>query len=197
MPKEKKTEKDLKEKKTKSLKKEKKELFAEYPNLWESRSQDDIDHTMAFAEEYMAFLNISKTEREFVNNAIEALTDKGFVDIDTKKALKPGDKVFASIKGKGLMFAVVGKEDIVKGMNILGAHIDSPRLDLKPNPLYEEDELVFFKTHYYGGIKKYQWTTIPLAIHGVIMKKDGTKLSLCIGEKDEDPIFCRTSVLNR
>ena len=195
MPKEKKTEKDLKEKKTKSLKKEKKELFAEYPNLWESRSQDDIDHTMAFAEEYMAFLNISKTEREFVNNAIEALTDKGFVDIDTKKALKPGDKVFASIKGKGLMFAVVGKEDIVKGMNILGAHIDSPRLDLKPNPLYEEDELVFFKTHYYGGIKKYQWTTIPLAIHGVIMKKDGTKLSLCIGEKDEDPIFYISDLL--
>ncbi|HBZ77650.1 MAG TPA: aminopeptidase, partial [Clostridiales bacterium] len=154
MSKEKKTEKDLKEKKTKSSKKEKKELFAEYPNLWESRSRDDIDHTMAFAEEYMAFLDISKTEREFVKNAIEALTDKGFVDIDTKKALKSGDKVFSSIKGKGLMFAVVGKEDAFKGFNILGAHIDSPRLDLKPNPLYEEDELVFFKTHYYGGIKK-------------------------------------------
>jgi len=130
MSKEKKTEKDLKEKKTKSSKKEKKELFAEYPNLWESRSRDDIDHTMAFAEEYMAFLDISKTEREFVKNAIEALTDKGFVDIDTKKALKSGDKVFSSIKGKGLMFAVVGKEDAFKGFNILGAHIDSPRLDL-------------------------------------------------------------------
>ena len=178
MPKEKKSEKELKEKKSKSTKKEKKELFAEYPNLWESRSQDDIDHTMAFAEEYMAFLDISKTEREFVNNALEALTDKGFVDIETKKTLKTGDKVYSSIKGKGLMFAVVGKDTAVNGFNILGAHIDSPRLDLKPNPLYEEDDLVFFKTHYYGGIKKYQWTTIPLSIHGVIMKKDGSVLRI-------------------
>ena len=153
MAKEKKTSKELSGKKPKTSKKEKKELFAECPNLWEVRSQDDIDHTMAFAEEYMAFLDISKTEREFVNNAVAALEDAGYVDIETKKALKAGDKVYSSIKGKGLMFAVVGKEDIVKGMNILGAHIDSPRLDLKPNPLYEDDELVFFKTHYYGGIK--------------------------------------------
>ena len=195
MAKEKKTSKDLSGKKPKTSKKEKKELFAEYPNLWEVRSQDDIDHTMAFAEEYMAFLDISKTEREFVNNAVAALEDAGYVDIETKKALKAGDKVYSSIKGKGLMFAVVGKEDIVKGMNILGAHIDSPRLDLKPNPLYEDDELVFFKTHYYGGIKKYQWTTIPLAIHGVVMMKDGKKLTLCIGEKDEDPIFYITDLL--
>ena len=148
MAKEKKTEKVLKEKKPKVSKKEKKELFADYPNLWASRSQDDIDHTMAFAEEYMAFLDISKTEREFVNNAVAALEDSGYVDIESKKSLKTGDKVYSSIKGKGLMFAVIGKDAIVKGMNILGAHIDSPRLDLKPNPLYEEDELVFFKTQF-------------------------------------------------
>ena len=195
MAKEKKTVKELKEKKPKVSKKEKKELFAEYPNLWESRSADDIEHTMAFAEEYMAFLDISKTEREFVNNAIAALTDAGYADIESKDSLKVGDKVYSSIKGKGLMFAVVGKESAVKGFNILGAHIDSPRLDLKPNPIYEEDELCFFKTHYYGGIKKYQWTTIPLAIHGVVMLKNGKKLTLCIGEKDEDPIFYITDLL--
>lgn len=195
MAKEKKSEKVLTEKKNKVSKKEKKELFAEYPNLWETRSQDDIEHAMAFAEEYMTFLDMAKTEREFVNLALLALQDSGYVDIESVDSLKVGDKVYSSIKGKGLMFAVVGKNDIVKGMNILGAHIDSPRLDLKPNPLYEEDDLVFFKTHYYGGIKKYQWTTIPLAIHGVIMKKNGEKLELCIGEKDEDPIFYISDLL--
>ena len=112
MAKEKKSEKELKEKKTKVSKKEKKELFAEYPNLWEVRSQDDIDHMMAFAEEYMAFLDISKTEREFVNNAVEALTDKGFVDIDTKKALKAGDKVYADNYGKAIALFVIGSEKI-------------------------------------------------------------------------------------
>jgi len=195
MAKEKKTAKELVEKKSKVSKKEKKELFAEYPNLWEVRSKDDIEHTMAFAEEYMAFLDISKTEREFTESAISALVEAGFTDIEEKDSLRVGDKVYTSIKGKGLMFAVVGKSDIVSGMNILGAHIDSPRLDLKPNPIYEEDELCFFKTHYYGGIKKYQWTTIPLALHGVVMLKNGKKLTLCIGEKDDDPIFYITDLL--
>ena len=182
------------EKKTKKSK-ESKELFAEFPNLYKNISKDDLAACMDYAEEYKAFLDISKTEREFVENAIEAASDLGFVDIESKKTLKAGDKVYASIKDKGLILAVIGKKSVADGINILGAHIDSPRLDLKPNPVYEDAEAAYFKTHYYGGIKKYQWTTIPLAIHGVIFTKDGTKHKITIGEKDEDPIFYITDLL--
>ncbi len=182
------------EKKTKKSK-ESKELFAEFPNLYKDISKDDLEACMNYAEEYKAFLDISKTEREFVENAIEAATDLGFVDIESKKTLKAGDKVFSSIKDKGLVLAVIGKKPVSEGINILGAHIDSPRLDLKPNPVYEDAEAAYFKTHYYGGIKKYQWTTIPLAIHGVIFTKDGVKHKITIGEKDEDPIFYITDLL--
>ncbi|SEV81534.1 Aspartyl aminopeptidase [Ruminococcaceae bacterium KH2T8] len=182
------------EKKTKKSK-ESKELFAEFPNLYKNISKDDLAACMDYAEEYKAFLDISKTEREFVENAIEAASDLGFVDIESKKTLKAGDKVYASIKDKGLILAVIGKKPVADGINILGAHIDSPRLDLKPNPVYEDAEAAYFKTHYYGGIKKYQWTTIPLAIHGVIFTKDGTKHKITIGEKDEDPIFYITDLL--
>ena len=150
---------------------------------------------MAFAEEYKAFLDRSKTEREFTENSIEAAASLGFVDIESKKKLKAGDKVYASIKDKGLIMAVIGKKDVSEGFNILGAHIDSPRLDLKPNPIYEDNEAVYFKTHYYGGIKKYQWTTIPLAIHGVIYTKDGVKHKITIGEDESDPIFYITDLL--
>jgi len=170
-------------------------LIAEYPNLWENRSEDDFVHTHEFAEEYKAFIDSSKTEREFVINAIEAAVSLGYQDIEQVKTLVPGQKVYQSIKGKGLMLAVIGKEDISSGMHILGAHIDSPRLDLKPNPIYEDSDLCFFKTHYYGGIKKYQWMTIPLAIHGVIVRKDGSTVSICIGENDDDPIFYITDLL--
>ena len=172
-----------------------KELFAEFPNLYKDISKDDLDACMNYAEEYKAFLDISKTEREFVENAVEAASDLGFVDIESKKTLKAGDKVYASIKDKGLILAVIGKKPVADGINILGAHIDSPRLDLKPNPVYEDAEAAYFKTHYYGGIKKYQWTTIPLAIHGVIFTKDGTKHKITIGEKDDDPIFYITDLL--
>ena len=165
------------------------ELFAKFPNLYEGISASENDACMAFAEDYKSFLDKSKTEREFTSNAIEAATSLGFVDIDTKKKLKAGDKVYASIKDKGLILAVIGKKGIAEGFNILGAHIDSPRLDLKPNPLYEDNETVYFKTHYYGGIKKYQWTTIPLAIHGVIFTKDGVKHTITVGEDVTDPIF--------
>ena len=182
------------EKKTKKSK-ESKELFAEFPNLYKNISKDDLAACMDYAEEYKAFLDISKTEREFVENAIEAASDLGFVDIESKKTLKAGDKVYASIKDKGLILAVIGKKPVADGINILGAHIDSPRLDLKPNPVYEDAEAAYFKTHYYGGIKKYQWTTIPLAIHGVIFTKDGAKHKITIGEKDEDPIFYITDLL--
>ena len=184
----------MSEKKTKKSKVSK-ELFAEFPNLYKDISNDDLEACMNYAEEYKAFLDISKTEREFVENAVEAASDLGFVDIESKKTLKAGDKVYSSIKGKGLVLAVIGKKPVSEGINILGAHIDSPRLDLKPNPVYEDAEAAYFKTHYYGGIKKYQWTTIPLAIHGVIFTKDGVKHKITIGEKNEDPIFYITDLL--
>ena len=130
------------------------ELFAEYPNLYDGISESEMDACMAFAEDYKAFLDRSKTEREFTENAIEAASSLGFVDIETKKKLKAGDKVNSSIEDKGLIMAVRGKKNVSEGFNILGAHIDSPRLDLKPNPIYEDNEAVYFKTHYYGGIKK-------------------------------------------
>ena len=171
------------------------ELFATYPNLYDGISKSDEEACMAFAEEYKAFLNKSKTEREFTENAIEAAASLGFADIGKKKSLKAGDKVYASIKDKGLILAVIGKKDVKEGFNILGAHIDSPRLDLKPNPVFEDNEAVYFKTHYYGGIKKYQWTTIPLAIHGVIYTRDGVKHKITIGEDESDPIFYITDIL--
>jgi len=170
-------------------------LFAEYPNLYSNLKKSEDNAVFAFAEDYKNFLNSSKTEREFTANAIEAAKELGFCDISDKKKLKSGDKVYSSIKDKGLILAVIGKKDISEGMNILGAHIDSPRLDLKPNPVYEDNEAVYFKTHYYGGIKKYQWTTIPLALHGVIFTKDGKKHTVCIGEDESDPIFYITDLL--
>ncbi|MBR6484763.1 MAG: aminopeptidase [Clostridiales bacterium] len=172
-----------------------KKLFAEYNNLYKDIGKDELEACMNFAEEYKTFLDISKTEREFVKNAIEAAEDIGFKDISKKKSLKAGDKVYQSIKDKGLVLAVVGKRPLTDGFNILGAHVDSPRLDLKPNPIYEDTEAVYFKTHYYGGIKKYQWTTIPLAIHGIIYTTDGVKHEITVGEKEDDPIFYITDLL--
>jgi len=172
-----------------------KKLLADYPNLWVSRTQDDFDHAYALADEYKRFLDIGKTEREFIQTAIESVETIGYVDISSVSSLKPGQKVYQSIKGKGLMLAVVGRKPISEGMNILGSHVDSPRLDLKPNPLYEENEMTFLKTHYYGGIKKYQWPTIPLAIHGLVIRQDGSKIFLNIGEKEDDPIFYITDLL--
>lgn len=171
------------------------ELFAKYPNLYDKISNSDMDACMAFSEDYKAFLDKSKTEREFTDNGIEAAESLGFKDIESKKKLKAGDKVYSSIKGKGLILAVIGKKGVKEGFNILGAHIDSPRLDLKPNPVFEDNETVYFKTHYYGGIKKYQWTTIPLAIHGVVYTKDKVMHKISIGEDESDPIFYITDLL--
>lgn len=173
----------------------KKKLFAEYKNIWETATIEDNEYAFAFAEEYKRFLDIGKTERECVITVIEACEELGFVDIDQTDVLKPGMKVYQSIKGKGVLAAVVGRQGAKNGFNLLGAHIDAPRVDLKPCPIYEEDEMVFFKTHYYGGIKKYQWVSIPLAIHGVVMRSDGSKITICIGEKEEDPVFTITDLL--
>ena len=146
-----------------------------------------------FAEEYRQFISACKTERECTGALYEKAIEAGYKDLDKliekKASVKAGDKIIANNMGKGLALFVVGKKSMEKGMNILGAHIDSPRLDLKQVPLYEDTEMAMLDTHYYGGVKKYQWVTLPLALHGVICKKDGTTVTVNIGDKPEDPVF--------
>ena len=148
-----------------------------------------------FCEEYRQFLSAAKTEREFCEDACRILEANGFVTLESEKQLKAGDKVYSVNRGKGVFAAVIGKNAMEEGISLVGAHIDSPRLDLKPNPLYEEQEIAYLKTHYYGGIKKYQWTTMPLSIHGVAVLQDGTQIKLVIGESADDPVFCVTDLL--
>ncbi|NLB10279.1 MAG: aminopeptidase, partial [Clostridiaceae bacterium] len=119
----------------------------------------------------------------------------GFGPLDNKEKLQPGDKVYVNVRERGLVASVIGSADPLDGFNLIGAHIDSPRLDLKPNPLYEKADLALFKTHYYGGIKKYQWAAMPLSLHGVLHKADGTVVQICIGEDADDPVFCVTDLL--
>ncbi len=148
-----------------------------------------------YAEDYKRFLDAAKTEREAVTDAICRAEAAGFRAWERGMALQPGDKVYVNNRGKAIMLAVIGENDLSHGANICAAHIDNPRLDLKPNPLYEDGELAYFKTHYYGGIKKYQWPTIPLALHGVVALKDGTVISVCIGEDESDPVLVITDLL--
>ena len=165
----------------------------ERENAWEKYSEEDKDAVFAFAEEYRKFISDHKTERECVNGIRILAEAAGFRDLEDvmekKISLKAGDRVFAVNKGKGMALYVIGRQPMEKGMNILGAHIDSPRLDLKQNPLYEDTDLALLDTHYYGGVKKYQWVTLPLALHGVVAQKDGTVVEINIGEKPEDPVF--------
>ena len=144
---------------------------------------------------YMAFLNEARTEREAVKIAIEMAEDKGFVEYVDGMKLTPGDKVYCNNRSKALMLAVIGKKSLEEGCVIAGAHVDSPRIDLKQNPLYESDELAYFKTHYYGGIKKYQWVTIPLELHGVVALKNGETIDVSIGHDPSDPQFVITDLL--
>lgn len=162
---------------------------------WKNLNDSEMNKILDFSDGYIKFLNRSKTEREANKNIILELQEKGFKDINSVDILKPLDKVYFNNRGKSVFAAVVGSEKVENGLNIVGAHIDSPRLDLKPNPVYEDSKLALFKTHYYGGIKKYQWTTIPLAIHGVIVKTTGEKVYINIGEDDNDPIFTITDLL--
>ena len=148
-----------------------------------------------YCEGYKKFLDNAKTEREAVKTAVALAEEKGFVPFKIGKEYKEGEKVYFNNRGKTVAFAVIGKESCENGVNITAAHIDSPRLDLKPNPLYEDCELALFKTHYYGGIKKYQWTAIPLALHGVFALKDGTVKEVCIGENDDEPKFVINDLL--
>lgn len=156
-------------------------------NAWKKYA-GNLDPVMNFGKDYIGFMTLSKTERETVDNSIEIAEKAGFKDLNTVSELKAGDKVYFNNRGKSLFLFVVGKEDLAKGLNILGAHVDSPRLDLKQHPLYEDSGLVLLDTHYYGGIKKYQWVAQPLALHGVVCKKDGSLVKVVIGESEDDPV---------
>ena len=170
-------------------------LFRRNKTGWEGIDEAKKEDIFNYCENYMNFLNRSKTEREIVRSSRELAEEKGFKNIRELETLKAGDKVYYNNRDKSIYLAVIGENPIENGINIIGAHADSPRLDLKPNPLYEDSGFAYFKTHYYGGIKKYQWTTIPLAIHGVIVKTNGERVEVRIGENDEDPIFTITDLL--
>ena len=170
-------------------------LFHKKENGWDSVDTRKKEAIFNFSKDYMNFLNKAKTEREFIVEATKMAQENGFKDIANFEKLQPGDKVYFVNRGKSMYLAIIGSENIENGIHIIGSHVDSPRLDLKPNPLYEDSELAYFKTHYYGGIKKYQWTTIPLSIHGVIVKPNGEKITVNIGEDEDDPIFTITDLL--
>ena len=146
-------------------------------------------------ETYKQYLSQAKTERECVSLLVKLAKENGYRELDEYKELKPNDKIVIPYMNKCIALFQVGKQPLEKGMNILGAHIDSPRLDVKQNPLYENEGFAYLDTHYYGGIKKYQWVTQPLAIHGVVVKKDGQKVEIQIGEKEDDPVFVITDLL--
>ena len=174
----------------------KEKLFTKKEDGWKNLTTSQKEELVIITENYMKFLNKSKIEREFIKNAKELADRNGYTDIMNKQTLVPGDKVYFINRGKSMYLAIIGENDIEEnGMHIIGSHVDSPRLDLKPNPLCEDGGLAYFKTHYYGGIKKYQWTTIPLSIHGVIVKTNGEKIEIEIGEKETDPIFTITDLL--
>ncbi len=172
-----------------------KELLVENKNGLLKTDDKTILEAQNFAEGYKAFLNNAKTEREAVKETIKLASENGFKEFEFGKTYEAGEKVYINNRGKSIALCVIGKEAVEKGTNISAAHIDSPRLDLKPNPLYEEIELALFKTHYYGGIKKYQWTAIPLALHGVFALKDGTVKEVSIGEEENEPKFVINDLL--
>ncbi len=172
-----------------------KKLCRKNENGWESVDTRKKESIFNFTKDYMNFLNKAKTEREFIAEAKKMAEANGYKDISEFEKLQPGDKVFFINREKSMYLAIIGTENIENGLHIIGSHVDSPRLDLKPNPLYEDTELAYLKTHYYGGIKKYQWTTIPLSIHGVIVKPNGEKITVNIGEDENDPIFTITDLL--
>ena len=163
-----------------------------YSKYLEENSKKEL---FKFADDYKEFLSLGKTERLCVNEALKLAKLKGFKNLDEVTTLNPGDKVYSINRNKNIVLYVIGKEKVVNGVNVLGAHIDSPRIDVKQNPLYESTGFALLDTHYYGGVKKYQWVTIPLALHGVVYKKDGTSVDINIGEKEDDPIFCITDLL--
>ena len=171
------------------------ELFYKQKNGYDTMSTQQRIDMEDYCRGYMAFLNEARTEREAVKIAIEMAEDKGFVEYVDGMKLSPGDKVYCNNRSKALMLAVIGRKSLEEGCVIAGAHVDSPRIDLKQNPLYESDELAYFKTHYYGGIKKYKWVTIPLELHGVVALKNGETIDVSIGHDPSDPQFVITDLL--
>lgn len=171
----------------------------EKKNAWKKYKEEDLKKLNDLCDDYKRFLTVAKTERESANEIIKRAEEKGYQDLEKYisegRRILPGDKIYVNNKGKAVALFNIGKEPITNGMNILGAHIDSPRIDLKANPLYESEGFAYFDTHYYGGIKKYQWVTLPLALHGVVVKKDGTKIDINIGEKEDNPVFGITDLL--
>ncbi len=169
------------------------------PNAWKTYTPEQLSELEGFSNAYSAFISNNKIERECVKAAIALAESAGYADLDALVAngtrLEAGSRVYASNRGKSLILIELGSKPLTEGMNILGAHIDSPRLDIKQNPLEEKNDLAYLDTHYYGGIKKYQWVTTPLAIHGVIAKKDGTVVPVCIGEDPADPVFVISDLL--
>lgn len=173
----------------------KEKLFKPTKAGWERADEREREAIFNLSKKYMNFLNVAKTEREFIKQARKMADENGYRDIIEFETLKPGDKVYFVNRDKSMYLAIIGEKSIEDGLHIIGSHVDSPRLDLKPNPLYEDTGLAYFKTHYYGGIKKYQWTTIPLSMHGVIVKTNGEKVEVNIGEEENDPIFTITDLL--
>ena len=171
----------------------------ERPNAWLTYSDADMQDLETVAKKYRHFLNVGKTERECITQIVKEAEEAGYVSLEEKvkngEALKAGDKVYQVGMQKIIALYHIGEEDLAQGMNILCAHIDSPRLDIKQNPLYEDTDLAYLDTHYYGGVKKYQWVALPMAMHGVIVKKDGTVVNVTVGEDEDDPVLYSTDLL--
>lgn len=176
-----------------------KSLTHSFKNAWEALEEGELDLCFSYSEAYKKFLDVGKTERESANEILRLAEEQGYKSIDLflngKEKLKAGAKVYAMNRDKSIVLFLIGEKPLKEGMNIVGAHIDVPRIDLKPFPLYEDSDLAFFKTHYYGGIKKYQWTATPLALHGVVFNKDNEKINVVIGEDESDPILAITDLL--
>ena len=162
-------------------------------NAWLKYNQLEKKQIFDFCEGYKNYLSVGKTERECIHEAIRLAEQKGYKNLNdvikNNEVLKAGDKVYLNNKDKALVLYLIGNDNIENGMRIIGSHVDSPRIDLKQNPLYEDGNLALMDTHYYGGVKKYQWVTLPLALHGIVVKKDGTKINIVIGEEDNDPVL--------
>ncbi len=171
----------------------------EHKNTWLLYDENRTKEAYDFAEGYKDFLNRGKTERECIDEIVYQIEKAGFTELEKaiaeKRTLKAGDKVYHVHMNKSIVMFTIGRKPMEEGMNILGAHIDSPRLDVKQNPLYEDGGFAYLDTHYYGGVKKYQWVTMPLAIHGVVVKKDGTTVELNVGEDEDDPVFFISDLL--
>ena len=171
----------------------------EKKNVWNSYSEEQLKEVEAFAREYMDFLDAGKTERECVDTLVNLIEKEGYVELnallESGSKIKPGDKIYAVNMNKCLVMYQIGKKPMKEGMNILGAHIDSPRLEVKQNPVYEDSSIAYLDTHYYGGVKKYQWVAIPLSLHGVVVKKDGTTVEINVGDNEDDPVFFVSDLL--